>query len=269
MRGRFGSTLTERLCDVADQAIPIVRRLDQDLTAVLGGPGSDQVGALGDALRTLLPLPPNQETSHDHPHSNPTPALTGREIGQAQRAIGALLDRKLEAMGLPFAHWTVLFTSTPTGPLPEGDPSPARSTGSRCPRRGRATLDRMIDSGMPATTAIGSPDPRRGRVPPDPGRRLPAHRRTGRRPAARGPGGDPADARRGDPPGQRQLAEISWPSRRHPPAPRRPHAGSAGRRYRWGHDQKPGSGGSSPGRAGSSTTRWCRSRATWGSAVSP
>jgi len=51
-------TLTERGRDTADQAIPIVRALDRELTAVLGGPGSDQVGALGDALRTLLQTAP-------------------------------------------------------------------------------------------------------------------------------------------------------------------------------------------------------------------
>jgi DNA-binding MarR family transcriptional regulator len=51
-------TLTERGKDTADQAIPIVRALDRELTAVLGGPGSDQVGALGDALRTLLQTAP-------------------------------------------------------------------------------------------------------------------------------------------------------------------------------------------------------------------
>jgi MarR family transcriptional regulator, organic hydroperoxide resistance regulator len=51
-------TLTERGRDTADRAIPIVRALDRELTAVLGGPGSDQVGALGDALRTLLQTAP-------------------------------------------------------------------------------------------------------------------------------------------------------------------------------------------------------------------
>ena len=83
------------------------------------------------------------------PTSNPTPALTGREIGQAQRAIGALLDRKLEAVGLPFAHWTVLFTLDATGPLPEGDLVARQVDGLKVPEsEARATLDRMIDGGM-------------------------------------------------------------------------------------------------------------------------
>jgi DNA-binding MarR family transcriptional regulator len=51
-------TLTARGRDVADRAIPIVRALDRDLTAALGGPGSNDVRALGDALRTLLRTAP-------------------------------------------------------------------------------------------------------------------------------------------------------------------------------------------------------------------
>src|SRR5262245_19487876 len=47
-------TLTARGIETADQAIPIVLALDRELTAVLGEPGSEEVGALGDALRTLL-----------------------------------------------------------------------------------------------------------------------------------------------------------------------------------------------------------------------
>ena len=51
-------TLTERGRDVADRAIPIVLALDRDLTVVLGGPGSEGLGAFGDALRTLLRTAP-------------------------------------------------------------------------------------------------------------------------------------------------------------------------------------------------------------------
>ncbi|HKE74611.1 MAG TPA: MarR family winged helix-turn-helix transcriptional regulator [Acidimicrobiales bacterium] len=51
-------TLTERGKDTADRAIPIVRALDRELTATLGGPGSARLGALGDALRTLLRTAP-------------------------------------------------------------------------------------------------------------------------------------------------------------------------------------------------------------------
>jgi DNA-binding MarR family transcriptional regulator len=46
------------------------------------------------------------------------PILTGRDIGAAQKATGALLDRQLERVGLPFEEWTVLFTLNGTGPLP-------------------------------------------------------------------------------------------------------------------------------------------------------
>jgi MarR family transcriptional regulator, organic hydroperoxide resistance regulator len=51
-------TMTRRGRELADQAIPIVRALDGELTAALGGPGSDEVGTLGDALLTLLRTAP-------------------------------------------------------------------------------------------------------------------------------------------------------------------------------------------------------------------
>lgn len=83
------------------------------------------------------------------PTPKPTPALTGREIGQAQRAIGALLDRKLAAAGLPFADWTVLFTLDATGPRPADDLVARQVDGLKVPEsEARTTLDRMVDGGM-------------------------------------------------------------------------------------------------------------------------
>ena len=83
------------------------------------------------------------------PTPNPAPALTGREIGQAQRAIGALLDRKLEAAGLPFADWTVLFTLDGTGPLPADDLVARQIDGLKVPEsEARGTVDRLLAGGM-------------------------------------------------------------------------------------------------------------------------
>jgi len=38
------------------------------------------------------------------------PLLTGRDIGMAEKATRALLDRRLAEADLPFASWTVLYT---------------------------------------------------------------------------------------------------------------------------------------------------------------
>src|SRR5262245_41087548 len=81
--------------------------------------------------------------------TTPTPALTGREIGQAQRAIGALLDRKLAAAGLPFPEWTVLFTLDATGQLAADDLVARQVDGLKVPEgEARATLDGMVGGGM-------------------------------------------------------------------------------------------------------------------------
>ncbi|HEY7070499.1 MAG TPA: hypothetical protein VH479_10310 [Acidimicrobiales bacterium] len=85
--------------------------------------------------------------------TNPTPtsapALTGRDIGEAQRAIGALLGRKLDAAGLPFSDWVVLLTLDTTGPLAADDLVARQAGGLREPEsEARATIDRMIGAGM-------------------------------------------------------------------------------------------------------------------------
>jgi hypothetical protein len=102
------------------------------------------------------------------------PALTGREIGQAQRAIGALLDRELAAASLPFADWTILFTLDASGPLAADDLVARQVDGLKIPEsESRATLDRMLAGGMlapegdrlaPTATAEGVFRPIRDRV---------------------------------------------------------------------------------------------------------
>ena len=84
-----------------------------------------------------------------NPTPDPAPALTGRDIGQAQRAIGALLGRKLDAAGLPFSDWVVLLTLDTAGPLAADDLVGRQADGLNEPEsEARATVDRMLGSGM-------------------------------------------------------------------------------------------------------------------------
>jgi DNA-binding MarR family transcriptional regulator len=84
------------------------------------------------------------------------PSLTGREIGQAQRAIGALLDRLLDAAGLPFDEWTILFTLDVGGPLSADAIVERQADGLKVsPAEARATLDRMVASGLLASVDGG------------------------------------------------------------------------------------------------------------------
>ncbi|WP_433298624.1 MarR family winged helix-turn-helix transcriptional regulator [Actinoplanes sp. CA-030573] len=52
----FGLALTERGVEVINRAIPIVRDLQAELTAPIGGPASERSRELADVLRTLLGL---------------------------------------------------------------------------------------------------------------------------------------------------------------------------------------------------------------------
>jgi DNA-binding MarR family transcriptional regulator len=54
-------SLTDRGVEVVARAVQVVRALDAELTAPLGGPGSDQIRALGAALQALLYASPEPD----------------------------------------------------------------------------------------------------------------------------------------------------------------------------------------------------------------
>jgi len=87
-----------------------------------------------------------------------TPALTGRDIGQAEKAPRALLDRLLDEAGLSFPEWTILFTLDGTGPLARSELVRRQADGLKVPEAAvRATLDGLQSSGLlaPADQAGG------------------------------------------------------------------------------------------------------------------
>jgi DNA-binding MarR family transcriptional regulator len=89
-----------------------------------------------------------------------TPILTGRDIGAAQRATRALLDRLLDAAGLPFDQWTVLFTIGGSGPLPASVLVQGQVEGLKVtPGVGRTTVAAVVDAGLiaPATGPDAAP----------------------------------------------------------------------------------------------------------------
>jgi DNA-binding MarR family transcriptional regulator len=84
------------------------------------------------------------------------PALTGRDIGAAAKATGALLDRLLDAADLPFGEWTVLFTLAGTGPLERDELVRQQAAGRKVPEAtARATVDGMVAAGLVALAGDG------------------------------------------------------------------------------------------------------------------
>lgn len=86
-----------------------------------------------------------------------TPILTGRDIGEAERATRALLDKLLDEAGLSFPEWTVLFTLDGTGPL-AGDALVHRQVGGHVvpdAAAARATIDALRSAGLLASTPTG------------------------------------------------------------------------------------------------------------------
>jgi DNA-binding MarR family transcriptional regulator len=85
-----------------------------------------------------------------------TPALTGRDIGQAAKATGALLDRLLAEAGISFPEWTVLFTLDGAGPLSRGELVQRQVHGLKIPvAEAQATVDGMRSSGLLAPAGDG------------------------------------------------------------------------------------------------------------------
>jgi hypothetical protein len=78
-----------------------------------------------------------------------TPALTGRDIGQAEKATRALLDRLLEEAGLSFPEWTVLLSVDGGDPLAGGELVQRLVRGHVAPEpAARATVDGLRAAGL-------------------------------------------------------------------------------------------------------------------------
>jgi hypothetical protein len=77
-----------------------------------------------------------------------TPNLT-RDIGQAERAMHALLERLLDEADLSFAEWTVVVFLDGTGPLTAGELVRRQVDGRVAPEAGaRAAVDGLLSRGL-------------------------------------------------------------------------------------------------------------------------
>jgi DNA-binding MarR family transcriptional regulator len=103
-------TLTERGVTVVAAAIGRVAELQEELTAPLGGTGSDRSRELVRALRALLREP----RGDDHMTQQALP-VTGQQIGEAQRAMGALFNVLLTEVGISLETWVALAVLARSG----------------------------------------------------------------------------------------------------------------------------------------------------------
>jgi DNA-binding MarR family transcriptional regulator len=78
-----------------------------------------------------------------------TPALSGRDLGVAERATRALLDRLIDGEGIGFGDWTVVFTIGTDGPQGH-DALVARQVDFRKVdvATAAATLDSVVAAGL-------------------------------------------------------------------------------------------------------------------------
>jgi DNA-binding MarR family transcriptional regulator len=87
-----------------------------------------------------------------------TPILTGRDLGAAERATRALLNRLLEDVAMPFPEWTVVFTLGTDGPQPRGRLVARQVDGLKVTEAtGAATVDRVVSAGLAAPVDPGDP----------------------------------------------------------------------------------------------------------------
>jgi len=108
-------TLTERGTDVVQQAITIVRGLQDELTAPIGGTGGRRNRELVATLQTLLGRAPG-----DPPNGPDTmtqaPPLTGQDIAEAQGAVSGLLAKILDGSGVTASEYIALRVLAVRGP---------------------------------------------------------------------------------------------------------------------------------------------------------
>jgi DNA-binding MarR family transcriptional regulator len=111
-------TLTEHGTDTVQRAIAVVRVLLEDLTAPIGGTRSPRSGDLVHTLRTLLGTLPSPGGTDENRKGTmpPTPTLTGQDIGEAEGAVRALLDRILAGTGTTSTEYIALRVLSLRGP---------------------------------------------------------------------------------------------------------------------------------------------------------
>jgi hypothetical protein len=86
-----------------------------------------------------------------------TPTLNGQDIGQAERATRALLDRLLADTGTPFVDWVALnVLATTASPMTEGDLVARLRDGLLSAEDSvRPAVDRLRATGLATTGADG------------------------------------------------------------------------------------------------------------------
>lgn len=155
-------TLTGRGRDTAERAIAIVRTLQDDMTAAIGGSGSARHHELIRTLQALLGADPTGSTDQN---GSETMTLTGQDIAEAQGAVLALLDDTLAATGVASDEFVVLRVLATRGPVE----SPAKLheffAGQRQLRLDRTGVAELLSGletrGLIAGSAVGGPGPAR------------------------------------------------------------------------------------------------------------
>lgn len=110
--------LTEHGTAVVLRAIAIVGALHEELTAPIGGTHSRRNHELARTLRTLLGIPPAAGGTDDNGRDTmpQPPTLTGQDIGEAEGAVRALLDRILADTGTTSNEYIALRVLAVRGP---------------------------------------------------------------------------------------------------------------------------------------------------------
>jgi DNA-binding MarR family transcriptional regulator len=87
------------------------------------------------------------------PTPSPAPALTGRDIGQAEHAVRALLDQLLDRAGMTYEDWTILFALDAGGPQTGETLARVQADGLKIPvTQASATVAGLRTTGVLAET---------------------------------------------------------------------------------------------------------------------
>ncbi len=161
--------LTEHGSDIAVRAIAVVRALQAELTAPIGGPGSSRDRELRHILQTLLDSPPTcggtNEKRSDAMSPTPTltPSLTGQNIAEAQGAVEALLERVLVGSGSTPHEFVVMRVLLVRGPYESSDALHEFLAGQRQLGLDRTAIAELLAGlqarGLITGSAMGEPGP--------------------------------------------------------------------------------------------------------------
>lgn len=131
---------------VTATAISLVMGIQDRLAASLGGAASERMRNFVDAARLLL----TENATHASDNMKPPQVLTAQQIGRAENALRAILNRLLAESGMEYVAWVIVNLVANSGPSNDFEQFVGRAVNTlKSPaEQVRATVEVLLGQGL-------------------------------------------------------------------------------------------------------------------------